>query len=185
MLIDSKTGKRFAPELANALWHKTERAARATLCARDEKLSGGRISAANGYKVTIPHSERPGAFVVSQELRAIKHTRREERLLAEKNWAVYCSEPRSEAEAMAAHTEDLRQENIARMTDAYDAEFGPKAKAKAASAAAPEPTQRPLGQEVRGRNPDEPTPRKQRWDKGVKRGPRKPKTVETPASPDG
>jgi hypothetical protein len=125
-----------------------ERAITAELCARDEKRSGGRICAANGWKVTTGHPSKPNAHVIDPELRAIKHTRREERLRLNAEWAEFCSAPRSEKDFESMHVAANRAASAKSARERYEAEFGgskatepvaaPEAPKKRAKKSAPE-----------------------------------------------
>ncbi len=118
--IDSVTGKPWDAELANLKLQDFKHEAEADLLRLDERRSGGRLNAENGYSALYldgPEPEDPKQdrrrYRVSPELASMKHTGQDSRQLREKRWAEFCSEPRDQ-DAYRTEIQQRQTQTVAR-----------------------------------------------------------------------
>ena len=122
-------GKDWGTEPAGLAFGDVRKEAIADLCARSERVSGGRMNADNNYApyeaVEKPDSNRgkeqvsAGArYVINPVLVELRHTGDDELNLTKARWAEFCSEPREEAPFLERLTTERRAAKIAEMATA-------------------------------------------------------------------
>lgn len=121
MLPVNVNGNPWGPDTSNVVLQDLRSAVIADLNARDERLSRGRLNAANRYAPFRERQKEDGTgsiFEIDPVLSEIKYTGEEVQHLLQSRWADFCETPKDETPYVEELVKRTRHNQIAKLKTA-------------------------------------------------------------------